>query len=146
MAGTAEQHRAGTALGAGGSDTHVEPTPEARGSCECLAANEAAQHVAVVLLISVDLYCFPIAVRASHLREHRAGIMDAGPALSAGGSEAHVETKAEVRGACECSAANEAAQHVAVALLISVDLCCFRIAVRAFQWLEQRGSIMLEPH
>ena len=46
----------------------------------------------------------------------------AGPALSAGGSDKHVELKAEARGACECSAANEAAEHVVVALLSSVDL------------------------
>ena len=73
MAGTAGWRRAGTASSAGGSDTHVEPTPEAGGACECLAANEAAQHVAVVLLISVDLYCFPIAVTASGWLEHRLG-------------------------------------------------------------------------
>ena len=59
MAGTAGRHHAGTALSAGGSEAHVEPKPEARGTCECSAANEAAQHVAVTLLISVDLYCFP---------------------------------------------------------------------------------------
>ena len=35
----------------------------------------------------------------------------AGTALSAGGSEAHAETKPEARGGSERSAANEAAQH-----------------------------------
>ena len=70
----------------------------------------------------------------------------AGSALSAGGSDMHVESKPKARKACESSAANEAAQHVALAPLISVDLFCFPIAVRAFQWLEQRGGIVLEPH
>ena len=75
MAETAGRHHAGTALSAGGSEAYVESKREARGACECSAANEAAQHVAVALLISVDLCCFPIAVRASQMRDHRAGIM-----------------------------------------------------------------------
>ena len=73
MAGTAGRHRAGTALSAGCSDTHVEPQPEAWFACECSAANEAAQHVALALLISVDLHCFPIAVSASLWLEQRGG-------------------------------------------------------------------------
>ena len=73
-----------------------------------------------------------------------AGRHHARPAFSAGGSETHVESKPEARGACECSAANEAAQHVALALLVSVDLFCFPIAVRASQWLKPRGGIMMD--
>ena len=46
-----------------------------------------------------------------------------GSVLSAGGSDKHVELKAEAWGACESSAANEGAEHVVVvALLSSVDL------------------------
>ncbi len=51
------------------------------------------------------------------------GRRDAGAALSAGGSDKHVEPKAEARGACECSAANEAANTLLLhcsARLISV--------------------------
>ena len=58
MAGTPGRHRARTALSAGGSDTHVEPKPEARGACECSAANEAAQHVALAPLSSSLLISF----------------------------------------------------------------------------------------
>ena len=72
MAGTPGNHREGAALSAGGSDKHVESKAEARGACECSATNEAAQHVAVALPSSVDLYCFPIAVRASKGPEHQA--------------------------------------------------------------------------
>ena len=66
--------------------------------------------------------------------------------MSAGGSDKRVETKPEAPGACECSAANEAAEHVAVALRMSVELCCVPIAVRALQGLGQGVGVMLEPH
>ena len=55
MAQTLDWHRAGSVLSAGGSDKHVELKAEARGACECSAANEAAEHVVVALLSSVDL-------------------------------------------------------------------------------------------
>ena len=46
---------------------------------------------------------------------HHAGLV-----LSAGGSDKHVELKAEAWGACESSAANKAAEHIVVALRSSV--------------------------
>ena len=56
MAQTPGRHRAGPAPSAGGSDKRVELKAEARGgACECLAANEGAEHVVVALLSSVDL-------------------------------------------------------------------------------------------
>ena len=55
MAQTLDWHRAGLVLSAGGSDKHVELKAEAWGACESSAANEAAEHVVVALLSSVDL-------------------------------------------------------------------------------------------
>ena len=50
----------------------IESNPSIEVARECSATNEAAQHVAVALPSSVDLYCFPIAVRASKGPEHQA--------------------------------------------------------------------------